>query len=229
MSPSQPKTALIFIDPYNDFLHPSGKLYPALADSLIESNTIEHIRTLLPVVREQKIPIYYCLHQQYKPDFYTGWKHMTTSHHQQKENKVFEEGSWGAQILEGLEPKVDNGDVVTSKHWNSRSAVDSLSFLATRYSFNNTDLDFQLRQREITHVVLAGLTANACMEATARYAYDMGYHVTMLSDATAGFTVEQKKAATDIIWPLFADVLTVDEYVASLRTEGLKAEDVEGL
>jgi nicotinamidase-related amidase len=40
-------------------------------------------------------------------------------------------------------------------------------------SFNNTDLDFQLRQREITNVVIAGLTANACVEATARYAYDM--------------------------------------------------------
>lgn len=40
-------------------------------------------------------------------------------------------------------------------------------------SFNNTDLDFQLRQREITEVVVAGLTANACVEATARYAYDM--------------------------------------------------------
>jgi nicotinamidase-related amidase len=40
-------------------------------------------------------------------------------------------------------------------------------------SFQNTDLDFQLRQRDITNVVIAGLTANACVEATARYAYEL--------------------------------------------------------
>jgi nicotinamidase-related amidase len=40
-------------------------------------------------------------------------------------------------------------------------------------SFNNTDLDYQLRQREITEIVIAGLVANTCVEATARYAYDL--------------------------------------------------------
>ena len=34
--------------------------------------------------------------------------------------KVFEEGSFGAEFYEGLEPDFDNGDVVVSKHWNSR-------------------------------------------------------------------------------------------------------------
>lgn len=40
-------------------------------------------------------------------------------------------------------------------------------------SFQNTDLDFQLHQREITKVVIMGLTANACVESTARYAYEL--------------------------------------------------------
>ena len=40
-------------------------------------------------------------------------------------------------------------------------------------SFHNTDLDFQLHQREITKVVIMGLTANACVESTARYAYEL--------------------------------------------------------
>ena len=47
-------------------------------------------------------------------------------------------------------------------------------------SFQNTDLDYQLHQREITHVVLAGLTTNHCVEATGRYAYDLGYETTFL-------------------------------------------------
>ncbi|OCL08528.1 Isochorismatase hydrolase [Glonium stellatum] len=199
------KTAILLIDPYNDFLHPEGKMYHALAASLIETDTIRHVNDLLTAARAHKIPVYYGLHQQYKPGFFDGWKHMTELHVSQQTHKVFEEGSWGAQIFKGMEPKLENGDVVVSKHWSSSS-------------FQNTDLDYQLHQREITDVVIAGLTTNACVEATARYAYDLGYHVTLLSDATAAFSIEQKKAATDIIWPLFASkVTTVDEYVAELN------------
>lgn len=36
--------------------------------------------------------------------------------------------------------------------------------------FANTDLDFQLRQKAISHVILAGMTANTCLDSTARYA-----------------------------------------------------------
>ncbi len=37
-----------------------------------------------------------------------------------KSTLAFEKGSWGAEIYEGLEPNLENGDVVVSKHWNSR-------------------------------------------------------------------------------------------------------------
>lgn len=40
-------------------------------------------------------------------------------------------------------------------------------------SFANTDLDYHLRQRDITHVVCAGMVANTCLEATARYAVEL--------------------------------------------------------
>jgi hypothetical protein len=50
---------------------------------------------------------------------------MTATHTSQKEGKVFEEGSWGAEILEGMEPDVGNGDVLVSRHWNSSSVSPS--------------------------------------------------------------------------------------------------------
>lgn len=40
-------------------------------------------------------------------------------------------------------------------------------------SFANTDLEYQLRQHDITHIVLAGLTTNTCVESTARAAREM--------------------------------------------------------
>ncbi|PMD18992.1 Isochorismatase hydrolase [Hyaloscypha hepaticicola] len=197
-------TAIIIIDPYNDFLHPKGKLNPLLADSLKETDTITHLKELVTAARLHKIPIYYGLHQQCKAGFIAGWNHATPMQKSQKDNMAFEEGSWGVEIYEGLEPSLENGDVVVSKHWSSSS-------------FQNTDLDYQLRQRDITNLVMGGLTSNTCLESTARYAYEFGYHVTMLKDATAGFTIEQKNAATEIVWPLFAhEVKTVGEWIKTL-------------
>ncbi|KAK6600112.1 isochorismatase hydrolase [Botrytis cinerea] len=171
------KTAIVLIDPYNDFLHPEGKVYPLMAESIADTNTITHLQNLVTTARAQKIPIYYGLHQQTKAGYLAGWKHATLTQQSQKENNVFAEGS----------------------------------------SFSNTDLDYQLKQRDITHLIFAGLTANTCMESTARYAYELGYHVTMLTDATAGFTTVAKDAATSLIWSLFAnEVLTVEEWKKTL-------------
>lgn len=113
-------TAIVLIDPYNDFLHPNGKLTALLADSLAKSNTIANIKTLLTYARSQKIPVYYGLHQQFNTTQYHEWKHMTAMHESLRDNQMFAEGSWGAEFYEGLEPDFNNGDVVVSKHWNSR-------------------------------------------------------------------------------------------------------------
>lgn len=118
-------TAVIIIDPYNDFLHPEGKLNGLLAASLKETDTITHLKEMVAAARANKIPIYYGLHQQAKPGFLAGWNHATPVQKSQKEHVAFEEGSWGVEMYEGLEPSLENGDVVVSKHWSSRYALFS--------------------------------------------------------------------------------------------------------
>ncbi|EHK21603.1 uncharacterized protein TRIVIDRAFT_192081 [Trichoderma virens Gv29-8] len=185
-------TAVLLIDLYNDFIYPDGKWYGNVKASFEATETAAHI------------PIYYCLHQQYKPRNYDGWNRMTSYHIGMKEGRVIEEGSWGAQIYEGLEPDLANGDVVVSKHWNVSS-------------FQNTDLDYLLHQRDITKLACAGMTSNQCLECTARYGKELGYDVTLLSNATAGFTIEQKDAAVNLIWPLLVErFMSVEEWAASI-------------
>lgn len=117
---SHENTAVILIDPYNEFLHPEGKLYKLVQESLQASKTVEHMKRAVEAARAAHIPIYYALHQQYKEGHYDGWNRMTRSHVRSKEFHVFEEGSFGMKIYEGMEPEIKNGDVVVSKHWNSR-------------------------------------------------------------------------------------------------------------
>jgi len=204
-----PGLAVILIDPYNEFLHPQGKLYPAVESTLKSLDTITHMKNLVTFARAHKIPIYYGLHQQYKEGRnFLGWNHMTKQHVSTKAGKVFEEGSFGVEFFPGLEPDVlGNGDVIVGRHWSSSS-------------FQNTDLEFQLRQRDITKVAIAGLEANTCFEATSRYAFELGFHVTMLSDATASFNIKAKDTSEELIWPLFAnEVTTVGEWIESVEKE----------
>ncbi|KAJ9608705.1 hypothetical protein H2200_006476 [Cladophialophora chaetospira] len=198
-------TAVLLIDPYNDFLHPKGKLNAPVAESLDHTGTIEHLKELVATARKHKIPVFYSLHQQIDAYSYRGWQYMNRSLNAVNDTLSFEKGSWGAEIYDGLEPVVDNGDVVVSKHWNSSS-------------FHNTDLDYQLKQRGIRNLVIAGMVTNTCVEATARCAYELGYSLTMISDGTAGFSTAQKDAATQLIWPLFANkITTVHEWAQSLQ------------
>ncbi|KAH8886306.1 Isochorismatase hydrolase [Thozetella sp. PMI_491] len=196
------KVAVVLIDPLKDFLHPKGKIYPLIQDSLVATDTNNRLQELVKAARDQHIPIYYASHQTWKVSNYNEWKRMNAALTRNATLKPFAEGSFGAEYLEGLEPDVGgNGDVVVSRHWNSSG-------------FANTDLDYQLRQRGNTHLVMAGMIAETCFEATARYARELGYHVTLLTDGTAGFTEEAKNTAARLVWPIIAEeVMTVGEWI----------------
>lgn len=113
------RTAVLLIDPLNDFLHPDGKLYPTIKASLEATNSFEHMKELVAGARAAHIPIFYGLHQVTKDGTYSGWNHMNASLIKIKQNAAFSE-DFGGQILKELEPQPSNGDVVVSRHWNSR-------------------------------------------------------------------------------------------------------------
>ncbi|KAM0752496.1 Isochorismatase hydrolase [Meredithblackwellia eburnea MCA 4105] len=211
MTSSVSQTAIVLIDVYNDFIHPEGKLYPLLKQSIQATKTTDHMKDLVDTARKHKIPIYYTLHKNWAEGNYAGWERMNTSMKRIDKGKVFEEGSWGAEIYKGLEPDVlGNKDVIASKHWNSSG-------------FANTDLDYLLRQRGITNLIMTGMVANTCLESTARYGRELGYNVTILTDGTAGFTTAAKEAAETHVWPLIVDqVMTTDEWIESLGGEASK-------
>ena len=116
---STANTAIVLIDPYNDFVHAKGMMNAHIAADLAASNVVESIKKLLSFARLHKIPVFYTLHQNYVEGHYAGWKHLTKLNAAIKDLHVFSEG-WGGTIFEGLEPVIENGDVVLSKHWNMK-------------------------------------------------------------------------------------------------------------
>ena len=112
--------ALVLIDPYNEFLHPSGKLHHKVAKSLKETDTVKHLKELVDGAHAHGIPIFYCFHQQIDAGSYDHWNHMTNAQKDSQKNMVFEANTFGTEIYAGLEPDRKNGDIIVSKHWSWR-------------------------------------------------------------------------------------------------------------
>jgi nicotinamidase-related amidase len=90
-----------------------------------------------------------------------------------------------------------------------------LKLLSSSWSgFVNTDLDAQLKHRGIEKIILVGMLVNTCIESTARFGMEVGYHVTLISDATAAFSQDGMHAAHEINGPRFAHAILTAELPA---------------
>jgi nicotinamidase-related amidase len=87
-------------------------------------------------------------------------------------------------------------------------------------AFSTTDLDAQLREREIDTLILAGISTSGVVLSTVRDASDRDYRVVVLADATADPEPDVHAFLTERIFPRQADVVTVAELGALLSGAG---------
>jgi nicotinamidase-related amidase len=198
-------TALLLVDPYNDFLSEGGKVWPRVQAIAEEVKLLDHLRALVAAARARGIRIFFVPHHRWEPGDYIHWRNVTPYQRGGAERQTFAKGSWGGTFHDDFQPQP--GDVVAQEHWGSSG-------------FAGTDLDRQLKQYGVDRVILVGLIANACIEATGRFAMELGYHVTLVRDATAAFSHEAMHAAHEINGPTYAHAIT--------RTDALVAELADG-
>jgi ureidoacrylate peracid hydrolase len=182
-------TALVVIDPYNDFISEGGKVWDRLKDVAEANKCVPNMMQVLNAARKADIRGFYALHRRYRPGDYETWKYIAPIQKAAWSRKTFEYGSWGGEIRSEFAPQP--GDIVTLEHWCSSG-------------FANTDLDLQLKKHGIHHLIVMGLIAHTCVEATVRYAAELGYEVTMVKDATASYSDKEMHAALDINIPNYA-------------------------
>ncbi len=193
-------TALVVIDPYNDFISEGGKVWDRLKDVAEANQCVPHMLQVLNAAREADIRVSYALHRRYRPGDYETWKYIAPIQKGAWSRKTFEYGTWGGEIRPEFEPQ--SGDVVASEHWGSSG-------------FANTDLDVQLRKHGIQKLIVVGLIAHTCVEATVRYAAELGYEVTMVKDATASYSGNHMHAALDLNIPNYASAMVTTEEIVN--------------
>jgi nicotinamidase-related amidase len=193
-----PQTGLLLVDPYNDFLSEGGKTWPRLKAIANEVNLIDNLMALVAVARDKGVKIFIVPHRRWEPGDYVNWPHATPYQLAGAEKEIFARGSWGGTFRDDFKPQP--GDVVAQEHWGSSG-------------FASTDLDRQLNEYGIRNVILVGLIASTCIEATGRYAMELGYHVTLVKDATADFNHDAMHAF-ELNAPKYAHaILTTSELI----------------
>jgi len=197
-------TALLVIDPYNDFISEGGKVWDRLKTVAEANDCVPHMLQVLNAARKAELRVFYALHRRYRQGEYETWKSMAPIQKGAWLRKIFENGTWGGEIRCEFEPQP--GDIVALEHWGSSG-------------FANTDLDLQLKTHGIHQLIVIGLIAHTCVEATVRYAAELGYDVTLVKDATASYSDEEMHVALDINIPNYASaIVTTKEIIVSISS-----------
>ena len=204
------KTAIVLIEPQNDFLKKGGTMFQYIEEQLQQRNVIANLQNLLKGARG-KVKIFYCPFQAFKPGF--------------PELKADGPGTGGLRGIE-MEMKADWGTGAWLDGTPGPEIIDELTphdsdiiirGKLTLDAFHSTAINYLLRANEIEHVVFCGFHTNWCVESSARSAYDNGFRVVVLSDCTATDTEREQKYAEEVIFPKIGTVMTSKEFLAAIE------------
>jgi len=205
-------TALVVIDPYNDFISEGGKVWDRLKKVAQANDCVPHMLQVLDAARKAELRVFYALHRRYRPGDYETWKYIAPIQKVAWQRKIFEHGTWGGEIRREFEPQPK--DIVAQEHWCSSG-------------FANTDLDLLLKKHGIHKLIVIGLIAHTCVEATVRFAAELGYEVTVVRDATTDYSAVEMHAALEVNLPNYASaIVTTNELldpISSVSTLGISA------
>jgi ureidoacrylate peracid hydrolase len=120
------------------------------------------------------------------------------------DSNAFVRGTWGAAITDAISPAPE--DIVVE----GKRGLDT---------FASTNLDFILRSRGIKTLAVAGFLTNCCVESTARTGYEKGFNIVALSDCAATLSDEEQQFTFEKNLPMFARILTHQEFLADLASK----------
>ena len=214
-------TAVVITDPQNDFLSEKGVTWELVGDSVKENKTVENIERIVKAAKINGFEVFISPHYYYPTDH--SWKFGGTVEKMMHEIKMFDRsgalsldgfsGS-GADWLERYKSFIEDGKtIVVSPH--------------KVYGPENNDLILQLRKRNISKIILGGMSANLCVEAHLRELLEQGFEVIVVKDATAGARHPELgdgyKAALINFGYIANEVLSTDEVEKAMGNGLLKA------
>ena len=208
------RTAVVVTDPQRDFLSEDGAVWQVVGPSVEENETVTHLAQLMRAAHESGTPVFVSPHYYYPHDHRWDFggaleKMMHAVGMFDREGALTTEGlsGSGADWHEPLRELIEHENVIVA----SPHKV---------YGPESNDLVLQLRKRGVDKVILAGMSANLCVEAHLRELTEQGFEVAVVKDATAGAQLpggDFYQAALLNFRMIASAVLTTNEAVAALQ------------
>jgi len=194
-------TALVLIEYQNDFTSEGGALHGAVDDLMKSTGMLDRSVTLVEAARRAGVTIMHA-----PITFAEGYAELSAHPYGilkgVVDGKAFVKDSWGAAIVDALAPQP--GDIVVE----GKRGLDT---------FASTNLDFILRSKGITTIVLGGFLTNCCVESTMRSGYENGYRVITLTDCTAATSQAEHENAIRYDFPMFSVPQSAEQVKAALE------------
>ena len=207
-------TAVVITDPQVDFLSKDGVTWGIVGPSVEKNGTVANLKKLIEAAQSSGTPVFVSPHYYYPTDH--GWKFEGAVETMMHAINMFDRkgaldvdgfDGLGADWEETLKPLIEKeGVVIASPH--------------KVYSPKTNDLSLQLRKHGINKIILAGMSANLCVEAHMRDLIEDGFEVAIAKDATAGAVLpkgDAYEAALLNFRMIASSVQTTDELVSKLQ------------
>jgi nicotinamidase-related amidase len=193
-------TAVVLIEYQNDFTSEGGVLHGAVEDVMDKTNMLANTKRVVDAARAAGVTVMHA-----PITFAKGYGELGAHPYGILKGVVdgecFVKDSWGAAIIDELAPQ--EGDIVIE----GKRGLDT---------FASTNLDFILRSKGITTIVLGGFLTNCCVESTMRTGYEHGYQVLTLTDCMAATSPEQHDNAIAYDFPMFSQPTTSGDFIGEL-------------
>jgi nicotinamidase-related amidase len=193
-------TALILVGYQNDYFGKQGVLHQVVEESStvnnVIANTVDLIDNLPDSILIVATPINFTSTYEELLEPVGILKNI-------KEVGALQAGTKGVETIEELSP--------------FRSRIIEVPGKRGFNAFAHTNLHLMLQERNITDVVIAGTITSICIDSTGRYAHELGYRVSILSDCTAARTIFEQEFYCEHIFPVYADVITHKQLLDSFK------------
>ena len=182
-------TALVMIDFQRDFVDPGG-FGEALGNDVRRLGAIvPTVRALLDWARGRRITVLHT-REGHRPDLADC--PPAKLNRGEPSMRIGAKGPMGRVLVDG-EP---GNDIVAEL---TPLAGESVIVKPGKGAFWATPLDDMLRWRGITHLILAGVTTEVCVQTTMREANDRGYECLLIEDATESYFPEFKRVTLEMV------------------------------
>ena len=193
------RTALLIVDMQNDLAHPTGRYF--IPDA---AHRLPVMEAVLHAFREAGEKVVHVV-RSYRPDAWDVERFRVPAF--QADQAFLVEGTWGARIVDRLDPAGDE-PIVVKKRFSA---------------FMFTELDLLLRRANVSRVAVVGVNLPNCPRTTMYDAVCLDYDVVAVEDGLAAANEETRMANLKDLAAVGVRIATAAELVPEIRRAGDRA------